>query len=105
MNKTLVYLLAAAIIGVLVTVVHLVTIARTGIEGNNQHASQPQSLGQGLKRLDGNNSSTNSQINSSDLTTLAISFIIALLAYTLVGHGHRHKAPRRYDMRLGVPPH
>jgi hypothetical protein len=103
MKKTLLYLLAAAIIGVLVTVVPLVTIAHTGIEGNNQHASQPQSLGQGLKQLDGDNSPTSSQINSSELTALAISFIIALLAYTLVGHGH--KGPRRYDMRLGVPPH
>jgi len=102
MKKTLLYLLVAAILGILITVVPLVTVAQTGIGGNKQNPSQAKSLGEGLKQLDGENSSNSSQINSSDLTALAISFIIALLAYTLVGH----RAPtRRFDMRLGVPPH
>lgn len=100
MKKTLLYLLAAAILGVLVTIVPLVTVAKTGIGGNTQHASQPQSLGQGLKQLDGGNGSNSSQANSSDLTVLAISFIIAFLAYSLI----RYRTPRGYNMRFGVPP-
>jgi hypothetical protein len=101
MRKTLLYLLAAAILGILVTVVPLIVVAQTGIGGNKQNPLQAKSLNEGLKQLDGGNGSNSSQISSSDLTALAISFIIALLAYTLVGH----KAPRRFDMRLGVPPH
>ena len=101
MKKTLLYLLAAAILGILVTVVPLITIAQTGIGGNTQNTPQAKSLGQGLKQLDGGDGSNSSQVNSTDLTVLAISFIIALLAYTLIGP----KAPRRYNMRLGVPPY
>ena len=103
MKKTLLYLLAAAILGILVTVVPitvvpLVPVAKTGIEGDPQWASQPRSLGQGLKQLEGGDGSNSSQVNGSDLTVLAISFIIALLAYTLI----RRRAPRRYDTQLGV---
>lgn len=101
MNKTLLYLLAAAVLGILVTVVPLITVAQTGIGGNPQNAPQAKSLGQGLRQLDGGDGSKSSEVNSSDLTVLAISFIIALLAYTLIGH----RAPRRYNMRLGVPPY
>jgi len=101
MKKTLLYILAAAVLGILVTVVPLITVARIVTENNKQNELQPKSLGQGLKQLEGGNGSNSSEVNSSDLAVLAISFFIALLAYTLVGH----KAPRRYNMRLGVPPY
>ena len=101
MKKTLVYLLAAVILGVLVTVAPLIVIAKTGFGGNTQNAPQTRSLGQGLKQLDGGEGSNGSQVNNTDVTVLAISFIIAFLAYTLIGP----KAPRRYNMRLGVPPY
>jgi hypothetical protein len=97
LKKTLLYLLAAAILGILVTVVPLITVvkfttvAKTAIGGSTQLAPQPRSIGQGLKQLEGGSGLNSSQVNISDLTVLAISIIIALLAYTLVrrerGHG------------------
>jgi len=98
MKKTLLYLVAAAAIGILVTVLPLITIAQVGI-GGTPSTPQAKPLGEGLKRLDGGSES--SQVNNTDLTFLAISFIIALLAYGILGP----KAPRRYEWRLGVPPH
>ncbi len=100
MKKTLLYLLAAAILGILITVVPLIAVAETKIGSNPQHASLAPLLGQGLKQLDGGGSST-SQTNRSDLTVLGISLFIALLAYTLVGR----RAPRRYDLYTRLPPH
>jgi hypothetical protein len=100
LKKTLLYLLAAAILGILITVVPLITVAETRIGSNPTHALAP-SLGQGLKQLDGDGGKSTSQINRSDLTVLGISLIIALLAYTLIGR----RAPRRYDLVLRLPPH
>ena len=100
MKKTLLYLLVAAILGILVTVVPLIAVAQIGIGGKTQ-TPQGKPLGESLKQLDGGEGSNSSQVNSTNLTVLAISFIIALLAYTLIGH----RAPRRYNMRLGVPPY
>jgi len=99
LKKTLLYLLAAAILGVLITVVPLIAVAATRIGSSPQHAFAP-SLGQGLKQLDGGGSST-SQANRSDLTVLGISLFIALLAYTLIGR----RAPRRYDLYMRLPSH
>jgi len=99
LNKTLLYILAAAILGTLITVVPLIAVAETRA-GSNQQAKYAPFIGQSLKQLDGN-TSTNSEFNGSDLTVLAISLIIALLAYTLIGR----RAPRRYDLYLRFPPH
>ena len=101
MKKIVLYVLAAAILGILVTVVPLVTIAQIGVGGNTQKPATFQSLGQGLRQLDGGYGSNNQTVTSSDIAVFAISFIIALLAYALVGH----RAPRRYNLRLGVPPY
>lgn len=98
MKKIVLYVSAAAIIGVLITLVPLITVAQIGIGGNTQ---KPESLGQGFGQLEGEHGSNNPTVNSSDLAVLAVSFIIALLAYALVGT----KAPRRYNLRLGVPPY
>ena len=100
MKKTLLYLLAAAVLGILVTVIPLIAVAHVGIGGIAQ-TPQAKSIGTSLKQLDGDTDSNSSRVNSSDLTVLAISFIIALLAYALIGQ----RAPRRYNMRLGVPPY
>jgi heme/copper-type cytochrome/quinol oxidase subunit 4 len=100
LKKTLFYLIVAAILGILITVVPLVTVAETRIGSAPQHAPSVPSLNQGLKQLDGGGSTT-SQLNRSYLTVLIISLIIALLAYTLIGR----RAPRRYDLVLRFPPH
>jgi hypothetical protein len=95
-RTVLLYLVAAFIIGILVTVIPLVTLAQ--IKTSSNQAQTAQSLGTGLKQLDG---SSNSKTDNSEVFVLAVAFIIALLAY---GVGGQH-APRRYEMRLGVPPH
>jgi hypothetical protein len=99
MKKTLLYLSAATIIGILITIVPIITIAQIGIGENQKNGFNPSTLGQGVRQLDGDSSNTNA--NNSYVTVLAISFIIALAAFGLLGH----HAPRRYNLRLGVPPY
>jgi hypothetical protein len=99
MKKTLLYLSAAAILGILITIVPIITIAQIGIGENKTSAFTPSMLGQGVRQLDGGGSNT--KANNSYVTVLAISFIVALAAFGLVGH----HAPRRYNLRLGVPPY
>jgi len=101
MKKTLIYLSAAAILGILVTIVPLLTIAQIGMGENRQNELHASSLNESFGRLEGHYDSNNPALSDSDLTVLAISFIIALVAYTLV----KHRAPRRYNFRLGVPPY
>jgi hypothetical protein len=101
MKKTLLYLSAAAILGIIITIVPLITIAQIGIGENQKSGLYPSAMSQGVQKLDGDNGSNTSNANNSYVTVLAISFIIALAAFGLSGH----HAPRRYNMRLGVPPY
>ena len=101
MKKTLLYLFSAAILGILITVVPLMTIAQITNGNNKTGQSYTQSLGQGLRQLDEGNSVNNSNADSSEVIVLAVGFIIALLAYGLA----EHKGPRRVYWRLGVPPY
>jgi hypothetical protein len=101
MKKILIYLSSAAILGILITIVPLITIAQIGTGENPQSGLFPSSIGQGLRQLDGDYGSNTSKGNNSYTTVLAVSFVIALGAFTLLGH----KAPRRYNLRLGVPPY
>jgi hypothetical protein len=100
MKKILLYLAAAAILGILITIVPLITIAQIGIGENRESVFYPSSIGQGVRQLDGDYGSNTSNVNNSYVTVLAVSFIIALATFALVGH----KAPRRYNLRPGVPP-
>jgi hypothetical protein len=101
MKKILLYLAAAAILGILITIVPLITIAQIGIGENQKSVFYLSTLGEGVRKLDGDYGSNTSNGNNSYVTVLAVSFIIALAAFTLLGH----KAPRRYNLRLGVPPY
>lgn len=98
MNKTLLYLWTAAILGILVTIVPLITITQIGVGDRNQSELYTQSLGQSLKRLDGSYSSNTPRSDNLDLAVLAISLAIALAVYTVV----RRRIPRDYT-RLGIP--
>jgi len=101
MKKILLYLSAAAILGILITIVPIISIAQLGIGENQKPGIYTSAVGEGVRRLDGDYGSNTSNANNSYVTVLAVSFIIALAAFTLVGH----KAPRRYNLRLGVPPY
>lgn len=101
MKKILLHLSAAAILGILITIVPLITIAQIGIGENQQTGFYPSTLGEGVRKLDGDYGSNTSNVNNSYVTVLAVSFIIALAAFTLLGH----HAPRKYNLRLGVPPY
>jgi hypothetical protein len=96
MNKTLLYLWAAAILGIMVTIVPLITLI--GIGDRNQDEFYTKSLGEGLKRLDGSSSSNTPRSDNSDLAVLAISLAIALAVYTVV----RRRIPRDYT-EFGIP--
>ena len=98
MRKTILYLVAAFIMGVLLMVVPLIVIAQIGGSAP-QNGSKPSDLSRGLRQLDGD--SDTKTVNNTEVLILAIAFIIALLTYGIIGP----KAPRRYNMRLGVPPY
>jgi hypothetical protein len=101
MKKTVLYLGAAVILGVLITVVPLVTIAEIGNENiATQTGPAPSSVSKGFGQLEGQVSPETS-LSDRDLAVLAISFVIALAAYALT----THRAPRRYNLRLGIPPY
>jgi len=100
MKKTLLYLPAAAILGILITIVPLITVTQTGSTGQSQNEAYPQLLGKGLKKLDGNYGANNTMTNDSTLTVLAISLVVALAAYTVV----RRRISRKLDIQFRIPP-
>lgn len=97
MKKTILYLPAAALLGILITIVPLITITQTS-QGQNE--AYPQLLGKGLKKLDGNYGANNTMTNDSTLTVLAISLVVALAVYTVV----RRRIPRQFDIQFRMPP-
>lgn len=84
--KTLFYLLTAVALGIIVTVVPLFTIARIESGNRSGNALYPSSIGKDLSHLEGGYGSNPSTSNVSDLTTLPISLVIALVAYFLAKH-------------------
>lgn len=98
MRKSLLYLFSAAILGVLITVVPLVTIAQ--IAQNKPSQSYFSSVGKGLRQLDEGNSSKTLDVTNSEVIVLAVGFIVALLAYGLM----EHKGRKKIYWQLGVPP-
>lgn len=99
MRKILLYLFSAAFLGVLVTVVPLVTIAQIANE-NRSNATYFSSVGKGLSQLDESTNSNTSSITSSEVIVLAVGFIIALLAYGLM----ERKGRKKIYWQLGIPP-
>jgi hypothetical protein len=101
MKKSLLYLAVAIIIGVLVTLVPLFTLA--ALVGANQGGSHMTSLfldgelrgNQGLYDL------RTSRSDISDLVTLSVSFVIALAAYLFV----KHRMPNREYVWVRIPPY
>ena len=85
MKKTPPYLLVAVILGLSLTLVPLATI-----KAENGYNAIPQSIQQRLKTLEGYDSGATAY-SGSDVEILAISFVIALVAYLLF----KHSSPRR----------
>lgn len=99
MKKTLLYLSTAVVLGILVTIVPLITVAQIGSTGNRQNESYPSSLRKSLGQLEGQYDLKPSSVNS-DLQFLTVSFVIALVAYILV----KHKMPKRNHVQYRFPP-
>ena len=99
MKKTLLYLPAAALLGILITIVPLITVTQTESAGTSNQAFA-RSLAPAFKKLNGQNGTNGTTANDSALTVLAVSLVIALAAYT----GVRRRIPRQYDMQFRTPP-
>lgn len=94
MRKNLLYLTSAIIVGLLMVLVPLVTVA--GIETDNA-TSLPEFTMKGMNTLDKTQLVDASRIPSNEVEALAISFFVALFAYALF----KRKHPRRYDKTIG----
>lgn len=99
MKKTLLYLAAAVVLGILVTIIPLITVAQIGSAGNRQNESYASSLAHSLGQLEGQYDLKPSSFNS-DLEFLTVSFVIALVAYILV----KHRLPKRERVQYRFPP-
>lgn len=82
MKKIPLYLLVAVILGLSLSLVPLATIK----------AENGYSIQQRLKTLEGTYDSSATTYSGSDVEVLAISFVIALVAYLLF----KHASPRRH---------
>jgi hypothetical protein len=98
MKKNVRLLPVAAVLGILITLVPLLTITQTESAGTSNQAYAP-SLAPALKRLNGQNGTNSNADNESSLTVLAVGLIIALAAYTVV----RRRIPRQYDTQFRIP--
>ncbi len=96
MRKSLLYLTAAVILGITITLVPLVTLAliRRDIYMHSQFFSEFGSLERGSFQL------KSSQSYVSDFTVLTVSFVIAMVLYLFV----RRRVPRDFA-RIRFPPY
>lgn len=100
MKKTLLYLPAAAILGILVTVVPLITIVEIGSGDKRQNAPYASLFSESFGRLEGHHDLKTS--NNSELAVLAIGFVIAFVVYTFV----KHRMPSRDHIQpVRIPPY
>jgi hypothetical protein len=101
MKKSLLYLTAALILGILAIIAPLLVLVPLEKESFNDGVSL--FLGEGLRRLEGPYTYGVSTQNpySSDLTVLTISFIIAMVVYLFV----RHRIPRQEPPWIRMPPY
>jgi hypothetical protein len=95
-RKSLLYLTAAVILGIAVTLVPLATLAlvRRDIYVRSQFFSEFGSLERGSFQLN------SSQSYVSDFTVLTVSFVIAMVLYLFV----RRRVPRDFA-RIRFPPY
>jgi hypothetical protein len=77
LRKSLIYAALAFCLGLRLVLVPLITLAGTGAEN---HYGPFESLSERLKGLDGS-SSEGSKSSTSDVESLALSFIIAMVAF------------------------
>lgn len=89
---------SAIIVGLLLVLVPLVTVANINAESTISPSAYTQ---QGLKALDRTQLVDSSRIPPNEVEALAISFFIALVAYALL----KRKIPRRYQRTIGPYTH
>jgi branched-subunit amino acid ABC-type transport system permease component len=86
LKKTSLYLLVAVLLGLSLILVPLATI-----KAENGYKAIPQSIQQRLKTLEGTYDSGATTYSGSDVEILAISFVIALVAYLMFKHASPHR--------------
>ena len=91
MKKILLYSAAAVVLGLLLMLVPLITLAK--IRPNHYHAMR-NSLSEKLETLDGTYDFGGSKYSAADVKVFAISFVVALVAYMLF------KRRRPYSLRI-----
>jgi hypothetical protein len=101
MKKSLLYFIAAIILGILAIIAPLLALASLARENRNDGVGL--FLGEGLRRLEGPYTYGVSTPNPyfSDFTVLMISFVIAMVVYLYV----RHRIPRREPPWVRLPPY
>jgi hypothetical protein len=96
LKKTLLYSVTAVVLGLLLTIVPLMTSAETRA-GN--YYGIPKSFSQGFTKLEGSRLGEPKPVNA-DLEILAISFTIALVTYILF----KRRMPHRDDVWMRLSP-
>jgi len=102
LRRTLLYSAVAVVIGLLLTLVPLITLAE--IKAGYNHYAMPSSLSQRMETLEGARAHFDAdtpRYSAYDLEILAFSFVIALVAYVLFKrrtphHDHRWSGPFPY---------
>jgi len=101
MKKSLLYLTAAIMVGIVAIIVPLLALAP--VERMTSNGGIGVFLGEGLRHLEGSNTYGINTPNPyfSDFTVLAISFVIAMVIYLYV----RHRIPRIETPWVRIPPY
>jgi hypothetical protein len=89
LKKALMYFDCGIVLGILITLIPLITLAEFNIENR---LPQPRSLSDEFRGIEGSYGLGTSRAPVSDLAPLVISFVVAMVAYLLV----RRRIPGRY---------
>ena len=88
MKKILLYSAVAVVLGLLLTLVPLITVARIR---SDHYLAMPKSLPENLETLDGTYSFEGYRYSAADVNVFAISFVVALVVYMLFKRRKSHR--------------
>ena len=88
MKKILLYSAVAVVLGLLLTLVPLITVARIR---SDHYLAMPKSLPENLETLDGTYSFEGYRYSAADVNVFTISFVVALVVYMLFKRRKSHR--------------